>query len=45
MAKNKKTQDVVEEIKDTTKEKVNEPKTKETKGDVTKVQAKMQSNC
>ena len=38
MAKKEKTQNVVEEIKDTTK---NEPKGKETKGDVTKVQAKM----
>ena len=38
MAKKEKTQDVVEEIKDTTK---NEPKGKETKGDVTKVKAKM----
>ena len=38
MAKKEKTQDVVEEIKDTTK---NESKDKEVKGDVTKVQAKM----
>jgi len=38
MAKNEKTQDVVEEIIDTTK---NESKEKEVKGDVTKVQAKM----
>ena len=38
MAKKEKTQDVVEEIKDTTK---NEPKGKETKGDITKAKTKM----
>ena len=38
MTKKEETQKVVEETKDTTK---NEPKTKETKGDVTKVKAKM----